>query len=164
VLAPGVRAIEHTADIGMDVQAGSLADLFHHAALGMSAFLHEGEDSAVQTATRSAARPPESDAAPSSDVEPVLPGGPRRELNLEADDVASLLVQWLRELLYLHDVHGLAYRSAEFRRIDGTRLQAVVALAPDEGPEARELKGVTYHELQVEAEKDGWRARVIFDV
>ena len=87
-----------------------------------------------------------------------------RHLVLQSGDVAQLLVRWLRELLYLHDVHGLVYRAARFDRLDTAGLDATVSGGPRSGSNAAELKAVTYHGLEVAPTSEGWRARVIFDI
>ncbi len=136
---PGeVRSLEHTADVGIEVRAPDLEALFDLAARGMLELIR-GE------------RP-----AHAGDIE--------RTVELEAGDVAGLMVAWLRELLYLHAVDGLAYHSASFEALGPRRLRARVTMFADDGPSVREIKGVTYHALRVEGAHDGWHARVIFDV
>jgi SHS2 domain-containing protein len=136
---PGVEALDHAADVGILVTADSLPDLFDRAAAGMMALLR-------------------ADAAP-ADGETI-----ERDIALSADDPAELLVQWLRELLYLRQVHGLEYRDARIESLSGQRVCARVRGTLDARPPMREIKGVTYHALDVHRDADGWHARVIFDV
>lgn len=82
---------------------------------------------------------------------------------LSADDAALLLVLWLRELLYLHQVESLAYRGVDFDALSERRVSARVRLG-SAGQAIREIEGVTYHEVEVAREGAGWRARVVFDV
>jgi SHS2 domain-containing protein len=136
-----LRFIEHTADVGIEVDAGTLAELFLTAASGMFTLLGEsGEDM----------------TAASTPVE-------NRRISLDADDIASLMVAWLRELLFIHESTGLALHDAEFGKLDETRLDALISLAPAPPP-AREIKGVTWHQLTVRRQNGAWHARVIFDV
>lgn len=150
---PGVRALEHTADVGLEVEAPDPPALFHRCALGMRALVEGG-----------GAPRPGSQA-----------GLETRFLELSAPDLPRLLAAWLRELLFLHEVKGFGYRSASFQTLDPPLLRARVegdaaARVPD-----REIKGVTYHGLEAgpNREREGgdggrkdapWRARVIFDV
>jgi SHS2 domain-containing protein len=83
---------------------------------------------------------------------------------LEADDLPTLLRAWLREVLWWHEVEGLALRRVRFRVLEPVRLEAEVTLAPPPGPPVREIKGVTLHGLEVAEEAGEWRAQVIFDV
>ena len=89
-----------------------------------------------------------------------------RELSLEASDRASLLIEWLRELLWIQSSEGLLPADAEIRELTETTLRARAGLAapPEPGAVQRELKGVTYHDLEVRASEGGWYARIVFDV
>lgn len=154
-LLQGVYEIEHTADLGLEIEAASLEGLFQRAAAGMMALVRATEAEPLE-------RPrdePLSEAPPAP-----APRSVRIELDGGEPDVAALLVRWLRELLYLQEVAGFVYYDATFQRLDESGLRATVR--PDPGPsrQIRELKGVTYHGLEVERNGDRWRARVIFDI
>lgn len=136
----GVGPLDHTADLGLRATAASLASLLERVAIGMRVLI-EGEDA---TGAES-------------------PGTGERTVAVEAGDAPTLLVAWLRELLYLHQVEGLAFAGMVLLNISETTLQARVSLRPARGA-AREIKGVTYHGLQAEENASGWHARVIFDV
>ena len=150
-LLQGVREIEHTADLGMEVEAASLEELFQRAAAGMMALVRATDHEALD-------RP--------ADESPTAPAlrSVRIEVDGDVPDVAALLVRWLRELLYLQEVAGFVYQDDTFQRLDGSGLRASVRPDPDPSRQVRELKGVTYHGLEVEREADRWRARVIFDI
>jgi SHS2 domain-containing protein len=137
----GVTPLDHTADVGLEVRAPSLPVLFERAAAGMRVAI-EGASLAPRAAD----------------------SGVKRAIELEADDVASLLVAWLREVLFVHQVEGLAVHGVRFERLDRTGLTGMLALEPARARPVREIKGVTYHGLETTAGPDGWRARVIFDV
>ena len=87
-----------------------------------------------------------------------------------AVDREALLVEWLRELLYVSTSNAeggaWAFVGAEFEELTETRLVGGVELArPPAGTEMeRELKGVTYHDLEVGRRGGRWRARIVFDV
>lgn len=150
-MPPGVREIEHTADLGMEVEAASLEELFQRAAAGTMALVRAADDGPL---ARPSAEPPAPPAVRSV----------RIELDGDEADAAALLVRWLRELLYLQEVAGFVYGDASFQRLDETGLRASVRPDPNASRQIRELKGVTYHGLEVERTDDGWRARVIFDI
>lgn len=164
-LIPGVREIEHTADLGMEVEAASLEELFERAAAGTMALVRSSDEAdAPDERLGSRTRP---SAAPGA--LPAAPGPVPRMIRIQLDggteeDLASLLVRWLRELLYLQEVEGFVYGQATFERLDESGLRATVRPAPDTSPQIRELKGVTYHGLEVKRVGDRWRARVIFDI
>ena len=139
---PGARAIDHTADIGLELEAPHLPALFERAALA-----------AVWMALE--APPP--------------PAATRRALCLSADDLPALLRRWLQEILYWQEVDGLA--PSEFGPVGveaggpgPAAVEATVALGHIEARPVREIKGVTYHGLTAGRRGGGWFARVVFDV
>lgn len=141
-----VKELSHTADVGFELRAGGLEELFELGAEGLAA-------------ARGA--PPD----PSAEAEVA-------EVELERPDLERLLVAWLRELLH-RSMQRNQVASADVLRVrrpgrDGRDAAALVARvtwrpAAPNGPE-REIKGVTYHGLAVERESDGWHARVVLDV
>ena len=149
--ASGVTFLDHTADVGFDVRAPTPAALFHAAALALLALLRGDEDG----------------DAPATAAPAAAGGAPRtRTLRLAAPDPARLLADWLRELLFLHEIERLDYDEAEFELLElapPCRVHAVVALHAG-GRAVREIKGVTYHEIDLRPVDAGWSGRVIFDV
>jgi SHS2 domain-containing protein len=141
LLLPGVRALDHTADVGLELSAADLPELVNRAALGLSWLLLEREAS-----------------GPSEE----------RPLRVIAESAASLLREVLRELLWWHESEGLAARGFTDVRVrespPGLELSASAHLVRDEGVPVREIKGVTLHGLTAEPRGNGWYARVIFDV
>lgn len=154
---PTVREIEHTADLGMEVEADTLPELFRSAASGMMQLVRADEEEGGTT-----------DEADSMDGVTALQdersSARSIAIDLRRGDIATLLVRWLRELLYLQEVEGFVYGDADFERLDESGLRALVTGRPRPRSQIRELKGVTYHGLEVEREDDRWRARVIFDI
>jgi SHS2 domain-containing protein len=160
----GVRPLDHTADVGLEVEAPSLAELFRRAAAGLMVLMGAGDP--VDPGDPGAAAAAE--AATDATVE-VAVAGP---------DLEMLLVGWLRELLFLCEVRGIAYAGAEFDELGGGGLRARMRGVPGRPAPGRELKAVTYHGARVtrrpgsgEGDGDGdgdgdggWAATVIFDV
>lgn len=175
--AASVRPLDHTGDVGFEVRAAGIEDLFE----------------AVRTALlrELMARPPDE-------------GEEREELSLEAPALDRLLLRWLDELLFVTQTRGRVPVAASVavepggaergwtssepggrpgrlprRRRDsgsagppveqpaGWRLHARLTLAPLD-PDVHgwrgEVKGVTYHGLEVVREGKRWLARVILDV
>ena len=134
------RIVEHTADIGIEVEAGSLEELFAGAAAGMFSIIVEPE---TVTAVIS------------------------REIALHAADLGELMFTWLNELLYLLYVKALVPSRFEAKRIDGTDLEVTVwgeTLDLRRHRMLEEVKAATYHQMTVSKRDHGWFARVIFDV
>jgi SHS2 domain-containing protein len=140
------KTIEHTADLGIEIEADSLERLFEAGAHGLAGVL-VGSEVGVSP----------------SDPSPAVAW---RRLVLEAPDREALLVDWLRELLYIQETEGLLLAAAEVEDLGDTKLVARAGFTrppPSRGAE-RELKGVTYHDLQVSWRAGGWYARVVFDL
>ena len=137
------RFIEHTADTGLEVEAGTLEDLFVEALRGMTDCITEVEQVAPKTHHR---------------------------LGVRAGDLGRLLVEWLSEAVYLFEVEDLFFSRAEVEieeSKEGFELEATAAgepYDPDRHPVKIAIKAVTYHQLAVEQTASGWRARVIFDI
>ena len=167
-MPPGVRALDHTADVGIRVEAGSIEELFDRAARGMVALVQDDTAEAAEEHSAEAAPAPrtptagEAVVAAVGEVGAAAAAGVEARVALEAADVATLLVKWLRELLFLREARGLEYRAAGFDVLEPTRLDARVTGEPPAG--SGELKAVTYHGLVVEENEGRWRAEVIFDV
>lgn len=139
-----VRFLDHTADVGAEITAASLDELFAEAA---GALL----ETIVDPAT----------------VRPSL----HRSFELAAPDLETLLVDWLGELVYVFEVDRQLFADAEVSIGEseaGPRLAAVARgepYDPDRHPVRVLVKAVTHHALEVSCRPDGaWFARVIFDV
>ncbi len=134
------RTIEHSADIGIEVEACSLEELFAGAATGMLSLI-------VDPAT-------------------VAPEAPR-DVTLDAGDLEELMFKWLNELLYLLGAEGLLPSRIQVHRVEELRIEASVWGEPAEAGRHQaleEIKAATYHDMRVEHREDGWFARIIFDV
>jgi SHS2 domain-containing protein len=131
----GYREIEHTADWELEVWAPDLATLLEQAARGMYAL--------------AGAR---------------LQGGARlrRSLELEAHDPEDLLVAFLSELLYLGEDEGMGFDAYRIW-IQGEKLTAELNGAPLAGLD-KEIKAVTYHNLDIQKGPRGLEVRIVFDV
>jgi SHS2 domain-containing protein len=148
---PGVRSLDHTADVGIEVHASDLEELFRRAALG-SLWMAVGDEGW-------------GGGAPGQGRETLE----ERTLLLEETDLAALLRSWCRELLYWQEVEGFLAQEIPELEIAGAEPDPVRLRARIRGRDApshpvREIKGVTWHGLRVEASGEGWGARVIFDV
>lgn len=131
---------EHTADLGLRARADDLNMLFAE----MAACLF---DTIVETGTTIEA----------SEVATV---------EIESDDVAYLLFDWLRELLYRFDAEGMLYCQFDVT-VSDNGLSATIhgeAFDADKHKLSHEVKAITYHELKVVQEGTGWLAEVIVDI
>lgn len=132
--------IEHTADVGLRVRGKDLAELFVNAARGMWTLII-----------------PEID-----EVEPIV----TREIELDAMDLEVLLVDWLSELLYLHETGHEVYSQFAVHEISPTHLRAEVRGGPPvNGLTFRKhIKAVTFNDLSIKETGEGFIATIVFDV
>ena len=128
------RWVEHTAELGLELEAGSDEELFAEA-LTAFAELVEGGDGG----------------------EPA-----RHRVELAAASRADLLVAWLEELLFLADVEAFVPDAVERIELGEGALAATVA-GRTAAPRPL-LKAVTYHGLRFDAEGGARRAYVVLDV
>ena len=144
--APGWRGsrvtpfevLEHTADVGVRATGPTLEACFEDATRGLAAIMGIDAPGAGQ------------------DV----------RIDLEGRDLGGLLVDWLDEVLYLHETRDAALAGVRVERVTPERVQGLVALAPRgaEPAEGTQVKAVTLHQLDVRRTPSGYAAQVFFDV
>jgi SHS2 domain-containing protein len=134
----GFELLEHTADVGIRARGATLEEAFEQATLGLAEVL-------------GALRP-----------------GPGATVAVEvaAGDPGALLVDWLNEVLWLHEVRGHAGVAAvRVERVEGGRAAGAVTFSSTDPPaEGTFVKAVTYHRLRVGRDAGGWLAEVYLDV
>jgi SHS2 domain-containing protein len=89
--------------------------------------------------------------------------GPWERIELRARDRATLLVNWLNELLGRSEVAGRAYGEIRALKLADGSLEAEVRGRPVTSWRSV-LKAVTYHGLELARHGSRWRAVVLFDV
>ena len=134
------KLIDHTADFGIHVFGADPKELFANAAFATFDTLTEIDSlKSLKTTT----------------------------LRVNGDDWSDLMINWLRELLYLWNGKELLVKKTRILALSENELSANVEFDPfDPGRHEIkiEIKAVTYHQIQVSSGPVGWEARVIFDV
>jgi SHS2 domain-containing protein len=136
------KFFDHTADIGVEVSGRTRKKLFVNAAKALCDVMIEskaGEKSAKQL----------------------------KKITVEGADAADLLINFLRELLYLFNGEQFITDSCEIIKFNNKELQAQLTgelFTSKKHLIKTEIKAVTYSGAKVEKLKTGWRTRVIFDV
>jgi SHS2 domain-containing protein len=128
--------LEHTADLALKVRGHSLEGIFANAAYGMFSLM-----------------------ADLGGLEPTV----SHEISLESLDYEALLVDWLNELLYLHEVEGEIYSRFEIETLSSTALSAIV-WGGKMATSKLTVKAATFHDLEIRETGDGYLATVVFDV
>lgn len=155
-----VDPLSHTADVGYEVRADALGELFRGAAAGL-AYAVRGEEPPRPSGPTGDDRGSGTGPGSSGDGEGV------ESLSIDRPDRERLLVAWLRELLYRMTGEGRFPEAVEVEMTGPSALRARVrwSAADEGGRVAREIKGVTYHGLRVDRDDDGrWHARLVLDV
>ncbi len=137
---PEFEFIDHTADVGLVAYGATREEVFINAAAGMVNLITDPEK-----------------------IAPSL----QREINLDADDYADLLVAWLNELLYLFDAENLIFSRFDITRLTPNSLAATVSgekidLARHEIK--TQVKAATYHQIKLETGAENFSARIILDI
>jgi SHS2 domain-containing protein len=128
------RWVDHTAEIELHVEADSREAVFAEALEAFAELVARDE------------------------------GGERveQEVAVQAQDNATLLAEWLGELIFLAETEDFVPGRLERLELTGTHLRALVA--GYRGRPAHLVKAVTYHGLELTSSDDRWRAKVVLDV
>lgn len=90
----------------------------------------------------------------------------RLPLEVEGVDRDDLMVNWMRELLYLYQVSGYLLKAFQVLEVKDTYVRGEVSgekFDPDRHEIQREIRAVAYHQSRMEKTGDQWMAQVIFE-
>ncbi len=136
----GYELIDHTADIGIRVTEKSVEELFKTAAIAMFEQIADISN---------------------------LTGTVTKDIHVKGMDLADLLINWLRELLWCWSIDSQLVSHVTITEITAYEVRGNISWDPFD-PERHEIlkdiKAVTYHGAAVEQTHAGWQATVIFDV
>ena len=91
----------------------------------------------------------------------------RMSLEVEGTDRDDLMVNWMRELLYLYQGSGYLLREFLVREVKDTLVKAEVAgekIDPDRHEIQQEIAAVAFHKSRMEKTGNQWTAHLIFEV
>lgn len=134
------QLLDHTADLRIRVTGADPADLFKNAGLAL-----------FDVIARTGRLEPQA----------VI------EVNVNGADRADLMVNFLRELLYLWTGKQQWVNTIDILKISETTVFARVSTVfrqPDRHRIRHEIKAVTYHQIDVSQTNAGWLTTVVFDV
>jgi SHS2 domain-containing protein len=132
--------IDHTADFGVHVYGSDSKELFANAVWALFDNITEMDR---------------------------LTGLDACHIEVSGEDWSDLMVNWLREVLYLWNGKELLVKNARILSLSETGLSATVEFDPfnpDRHVIKTEIKAVTYHQIQVNSSPSGWEAIIIFDI
>jgi SHS2 domain-containing protein len=134
------RVFDHTADLGVEMSAATLEELYAVAAFALFDLL--------------------------TDLSRVR-AGIAREIVVTGEDPVDLLVNFLREILYLWNGERFLIKRCLVRDVAPKRLKALLRGETFNSGRHRmkqEIKAVTYHQASVCEKEMGFVAKVVFDV
>jgi SHS2 domain-containing protein len=132
--------IDHTADIGIVAYGSDIKQVFANAALGLFNLMADLGNLKEDT---------------------------KRQIELSAEDVEVLLVEWLNELIYISDVEHIIFKRFEINELSNTQLRATCfgeKIKPGRHKLKREIKAATYHMLRLNKENGSYKVQIIFDI
>ncbi len=134
------RLLEHTADVGFEAFGATREEVFANAARALFYLIVELETI-----------------------------DPREEVRVQVTgpDPASVLVNWLSEILFLHDAEGWLFREFEIQSLQDDSLRAIARGEKFQRPRHQAkllVKAITYHQLALGKTPRGWRAQVYVDI
>jgi len=134
------RSLEHTADIGFEAFGATREEVFANAARALLHLVVDLDSIALREEV---------------------------PIRVEGPDPVGLMVNWLSEILYLHDAEHWLFSDFVIRELEDTSLQAVARgekFDPARHQAKLLVKAVTYHQLALEPTPEGWRAQVYVDI
>jgi protein archease len=134
------KIIDHTADICVRVFGNSMEEIFVGSSKAMMEII--------------------------TDVEKV---NPSKEILIRArgENYEELLVKWLQEILYLHEVKKMVFKDFEIKIENGTKAVGKAygeKIDVDRHEFYSNVKAVTYHNLKIISSKDKYRVDIVFDI
>ena len=137
--------IEHTADVGLKANGATLKELFENAARGMFEIISGTKVNKGKAGQRYK----------------------KIEIKRRVEDLEELLVNWLSELLYIFNKEEILLNSFKILELNnkvlignssGKRIDLANASLQTE------IKAVTFHDLKIKKDKNGFSCKIIFDV
>lgn len=130
----------HTADLGISVRGYSCADLFRNAGIALLELIL-------------------GNTVPKTEQ--------KLKISIDGNDLPDLMVRWLSEILYLFEGEKLIVTEIIINSMSKNRITSTLSIKKFDSQYnviLREIKAVTYHQIEVKEKNGLWTARVIFDL
>ncbi len=132
--------LDHTADACIRVYGKSFDELLENAACAMMELITDREK-----------------INPSQEI----------EIEVRGETKEELLVHWLQEILFLHEVKKMVFKDFRLNLISETHAKGKVIgekIDIDKHELSFDIKAVTYHNLKIEPINDKLKVDIVFDV
>ena len=133
----GFEEVEHTADNALRIHGNSMEELLQNAARGMNSLMI-GDVSIISDQIQ-------------------------KDVEVEALDAESVLIEWLTELAYWAEMQMLVFKRFEIKSVTPTHVRAKL-FGGKVNKLQKHIKAVTYHNLKIIETDQGLEATVVFDV
>jgi len=135
-----IKYIEHPSDVGFEVYGDTLEELYANAAIAMYSLM--------------------------TDVDEIV-GEEEREIEINSEDLYSLMFDWLDELIFLFDSESLVMKKFDIA-VNETDFSICGNCKGGKFDPSRHVSGiiikaVTYNMMQIKS-NEVWKARVVLDV
>ncbi len=132
--------LDHTADVCLRIYGKSFGELFENAARAMTELITDREK-----------------INPSQEI----------EIEVHGENIEELLVHWLQEILFLHEVKKMVFKDFRLNLISETHAKGKAIgekIDIDKHELSFDIKAVTYHNLKIEPINDKLKVDIVFDV
>jgi len=132
--------LDHTADVCLRIYGKSFGELFENAARAMMELITDREK-----------------INPSQEI----------EIEVHGENIEELLVHWLQEILFLHEVKKMVFKDFRLNLISETHAKGKAIgekIDIDKHELSFDIKAVTYHNLKIEPINDKLKVDIVFDV
>ncbi len=132
--------LDHTADVCLRIYGKSFGELFENAARAMMELITDREK-----------------INPSQEI----------EIEVRGEIIEELLVHWLQEILFLHEVKKMVFKDFRLNLISETHAKGKAIgekIDIDKHELSFDIKAVTYHNLKIEPINDKLKVDIVFDV
>lgn len=134
------RVFAHTADLGVEIFGDTPEAMFENAAFALFDII--------------------------TDIQSIK-ATDEKIVSVEGLDREDLLVNYLREVLYLWNGEGFIVKECFIQNLSGNLLKGIVkgeSFDPSRHRIKTEIKAITYHQVSVAHTSRGWTGRFIVDV
>jgi SHS2 domain-containing protein len=132
------QILDHPADIKLKIEADTLEDLFKGSAIALSEILVQEEDIDYRIKIE-------------------------EKISLSSYDLNALLVDFLSEILAISDIKNAVFKEIFIEKLLDNEISAIIKGYPVKRFN-KEIKAVTYHQLEIKKVDDLYQAIILFDI
>ncbi|MCM8783955.1 MAG: archease [Candidatus Omnitrophica bacterium] len=134
------RLISHTADLGIEVYGRSLEEIFLNSAYALFDLITELERVSAKD---------------------------KIELTIASEDQNELLINWLRRLHSYYAIDEYLFRNFQILQLTSNEIKGFAEgekFNPQRHILKKEIKAVTYHQIEIRKKENLYTTQIIFDV